>query len=100
GGMYLDQWKGAIHQQSPWRALAWRLHNSIDNYADGHTKWSLAAVQSFMQRVKAASPDSVERQWQRVWRLWRCQDILTHGSPTERGALAEHLGLRNLAPTG
>ena len=100
GGMYLDQWKGAVHQSSPWRALAWRLHNSIDNYADGHTKWSLAAVQSFMQRVKAASPDSVERQWQRVWRLWRCQDILTHGSPTERGALAEHLGLRNLAPTG
>jgi hypothetical protein len=100
GGMYLDQWKGALHQRSPWRALAWRLHNSIDNYADGHTKWSLAAVQSFMQRVKAACPDSVERQWQRVWRMWRCQDILTHGSPGERLALAEHLGLRNLAPTG
>jgi hypothetical protein len=99
GGMYMDQWKGALHHQSPWRALAWRLHNSIDNYADGHTKWSLAAVQAFMQRVKAGSPESVERQWQRVWRLWRCQDILTHGSKTERSALAEHLQLKSMATT-
>ncbi|HTV23274.1 MAG TPA: hypothetical protein VMG12_31515, partial [Polyangiaceae bacterium] len=76
-----------------------RLHNSIDNYADGHTKWSLAAVQAFLRRVKSGTPEAVERQWVRVWRLWRCQDILTHGTDAERAALAEHFGAISLSPT-
>jgi hypothetical protein len=99
GGSYMDQWKNARGPGARWRALAWRLHNSIDNYADGHTRWSLSAVQSFMRRVKDATPSAVEREWQKIWRLWRCQDILTHGSDTEQAALAEHLSLESLAPT-
>jgi hypothetical protein len=99
GGSYMDQWKTARGPGARFRALAWRLHNSIDNYADGHTKWSLSAVQSFMRRVKDATPSEVEAQWQRIWRLWRCQDILTHGTDAEQAALAEHLNLESLAPT-
>jgi heme oxygenase-like protein len=99
GGSYMDQWKGARGPGARWRALAWRLHNSIDNYADGHTKWSLSAVQSFMRRVKDATPSAVEHEWQKIWRLWRCQDILTHGTDSEQAALAEHLSLESLAPT-
>jgi hypothetical protein len=99
GGSYMDQWKSARGPGARYRALAWRLHNSIDNYADGHTKWSLSAVQSFMRRVKDATPAAVEREWQKIWRLWRCQDILTHGSDAEQAALAEHLSLESLAPT-
>jgi hypothetical protein len=99
GGSYMDQWKNARGDGAYWRALAWRLHNSIDNYADGHTKWSLSAVQSFMRRVTDATPAQVDAHWHRIWRLWRCQDILTHGSESERAALGEHLSLSSLAPT-
>jgi hypothetical protein len=99
GGMYLDQWKNAEQRGERWKALAHRLHNSIDNHADGHTKWSLAAVQSFMRRVRAVAPTEVDAQWRRIWRPWRCQDILTHGSPSEREALAELLDVSSLAPT-
>lgn len=99
GGTYLDRWKRAEGKGLIWEALAARLHNSIDNYADGHTKWSLLAVQAFMRRVKDAAPAEVPGQWHRIWRLWRLQDLLSHGSESERAALAEHLQLRSLAPT-
>jgi hypothetical protein len=99
GGMYLDQWKNAEKNGAPWKALAHRLHNSIDNHADGHTKWSLAAVQAFMRRVQEVAPADVESQWRRIWRPWRCQDILTHGTEAERAALAELLDVTSLAPT-
>jgi hypothetical protein len=99
GGSYMDQWKNARGPGAGWRALAWRLHNSIDNYADGHTKWSLSAVQAFMRRVKDAAPGDVEAHWRRIWQMWRCQDILTHGSEGEREALAEYIGAGSLAPT-
>jgi hypothetical protein len=99
GGMYLDQWKDAEKNGAPWKALAHRLHNSIDNHADGHTKWSLAAVQAFMRRVQEVASADVESQWRRIWRPWRCQDILTHGTESERAALAELLDVSSLAPT-
>ena len=99
GGMYLERWRRARGKGAKWKALAFRLHNSIDNYADGHTKWSLSAVQSFMRRVQRASPAEVQTQWHRVWRLWRVQDILTHGTDGERAALSEHFNLTSLAPT-
>jgi hypothetical protein len=101
GGAYIENWKRAEGSGAEWKALAARLHNSIDNYADGHTKWSLAAVQAFMQRVKdgAVGDAELQAQWHRIWRLWRCQDILTLGTETERAALMEHFGLKSLAPT-
>jgi len=99
GGEYMESWKRNEARGNEWKALAARLHNSIDNYADGHTKWSLAAVQAFLRRVKSGTPEAVERQWVRVWRLWRCQDILTHGTDAERAALAEHFGAISLSPT-
>jgi Iron-containing redox enzyme len=101
GGAYIENWKRAEGSGAEWKALAARLHNSIDNYADGHTKWSLAAVQAFMQRVKdgAVGNAELQGQWHRIWRLWRCQDILTLGTETERAALMEHFGLKSLAPT-
>ena len=102
GGEYLDNWKAAEREGtgSYHKALAARLHNSIDNYADGHTKWSLSAVQAFMRRVKETSPSELDAQWRRIWRLWRCQDIFTHGTEVEKQALAEHFGVTSLAPTG
>jgi hypothetical protein len=99
GGEYLERWKRAERGGREWEALAARLHNSIDNYADGHTKWSLSAVQAFMRRVKDGAPSQVDAQWKRIWQLWRVQDILEHGSEVERDALAQHLQLRSLAPT-
>jgi hypothetical protein len=98
GGSFIDTWKSAEGKGRKWQALAARLHNSIDNYADGHTKWSLSAVQSFMRRVKDAAPDELQPTWHRLWRLWRVQEILAHGSQAERDALAEHLDLRSLVP--
>ena len=113
GGEYLDSWKAAAAEGpgSYYKALAARLHNSIDNYADGHTKWSLAAVQAFMRRVKEAAPSQLDTQWRRIWRLWRCQDIFTHGTELEKqqalmqqavmarqsGAAAQQGGVQNPA---
>jgi hypothetical protein len=98
GGSFMETWKTAEHEGRQWQALAARLHNSIDNYADGHTKWSLAAVHSYMRRVKDAAPDEVQSTWHRIWRLWRVQEILAHGSRAERDALAEHIDLQSLVP--
>jgi hypothetical protein len=98
GGSFMDTWKTAEREGRKWQALAARLHNSIDNYADGHTKWSLSAVQSFMRRVKDAAPEEVQNTWHRIWRLWRVQEILAHGSRAERDALAEHIDLQSLVP--
>lgn len=101
GGSYLDAWRGFVSKASnDWAALSYRLHNSIDNYVTGHTKWSLAAIQSFMARVAESAPAAVEGQWRRIWRVWRLQDILDHGSADERLALREALGFdaSSLAP--
>jgi hypothetical protein len=53
-----------------------------------------------MRRAKEAAPSKVERQRQRIWRPWRCQDIFTHGRAIEKQALTEHLGVTSLAATG
>jgi hypothetical protein len=98
GGGFMDTWKTAEKQGRPWQALAARLHNSIDNYADGHTKWSLFAVQAYLRRVKDAAPEAVDPSWHRIWRLWRVQEILSHGSASVRAALAEHIDLKSLVP--
>jgi hypothetical protein len=98
GGWHFESWKVAEGEGKTWKALAHRLHNSIDNYADGHTKWSLAAVQAFMRRVRDTSSTDLEAQWQRVWRLWRLQEILEQGSDAEQAALAEHIDVTSLAP--
>lgn len=90
GGSYIEQWKDAERKGLPWRALAWRLHNSIDNYADGHTKWSVYAINAFMRRVQESSPQSAHEQWVRIWRLWRCRDILAHGTPEEMELIDAH----------
>jgi hypothetical protein len=101
GGAYLDNWRGFVSKSdNHWAALSYRLHNSIDNYVTGHTKWSLAAIQSFMSRVEESAPAAVETQWQRIWRVWRLQEILEHGTPDERNALKDALGfdVASLAP--
>jgi hypothetical protein len=101
GGGYLDAWRGLVAKtDNHWAALSYRLHNSIDNYVTGHTKWSLAAIQSFMARVEDSAPAAVEEQWQRIWRVWRLQEILEHGTPDERQALREAMGfdVSSLAP--
>lgn len=68
-GGYMELWKEAEAEGSEWKALASRLHNSIDNYAEGHTKWSLAAVQSYMRRVKDASPRDADAACSAAFRL-------------------------------
>jgi hypothetical protein len=98
GGDYMERWKRARRERSKWKELAYRLHNSIDNYADGHTKWSLAAVQAYMKRVGEAAPSEVPSHWHRIWRLWRFQDLASHGSVGEREALRQHFEVRSLAP--
>lgn len=98
GGTHFETWKEAEGEGATWKALAHRLHNSIDNYADGHTKWSLAAVQAFMRRVKDASPADVDAQWHRLWRMWRLLELMEHGSESERKALAEHIDVTTLGP--
>jgi hypothetical protein len=49
--------------------------------------WSLRAVQAFMRRVRDGAPGAIERQWRRVWRVWRCYHILTRGEAVEREPL-------------
>ncbi|PYQ64328.1 MAG: hypothetical protein DMF53_07725 [Acidobacteria bacterium] len=101
GGGYLDSWRGFVAKtDNHWAALSFRLHNSIDNYVTGHTKWSLSAIQAFMARVQESAPAAVETQWQRIWRVWRLQEILEHGTTDERQALKEALGFdaASLAP--
>jgi hypothetical protein len=97
-GTHMQHWKDAEKAGNRWKALAYRLHNSIDNHATGHTKWSLAAVQAFMRRLRDAAPSEVEAQWRRIWRPWRCQEILMHGTESERNALGQLLGVASLAP--
>ena len=91
-GWYIGAWKRHEREGDRWAALYHRLHNSIDNYASGHTKWSLAAVQAFMARVNRAAPEGVEPQWRRIWQMWRLLEIQAHGTPAEIDALKQDLG--------
>jgi hypothetical protein len=94
GGSYLDGWKANIGEGgNKWAALSSRLHNTVDNYDNGHTKWSLAAVQSYMARVEGATPGAVQREWHRIWRLFRLHEILEHGSEEERKAIEQSQGV-------
>lgn len=92
GGLYITNWKKALKSGKRWIALYFRLHNSIDNYASGHTQWSAAAVQAYMARVAYATPEALDQQWRRIWRLWRLQEIRQYGTSAEREALMELLG--------
>jgi len=103
GGSYLDSWKfNTGPHGNPWVLLNNRLHNSIDNYATGHTRWSVAAIQAYMSRVQEFAPEAVAEQWQRVWRVWRMQEIASaKGTDEEREALNAAVGteMKNLVPS-
>ena len=101
-GSYIDSWKERVSlRMNDWAVLSYRLHNSIDNYAAGHTKWSVAAIQAFMTDVCASAPQAREEQWARIWRLWRLQEIIEHGTESEQRALRTAIGFNvsSLAPT-
>jgi amino acid adenylation domain-containing protein len=91
-GWYIPVWKQHERDGNEWAALYHRLHNSIDNYASGHTKWSLAAVQAFMSRVHDVAPQAAGAQWRRIWEMWRLLEIQAHGTAEEAAALGESLG--------
>ena len=88
GGTYLYYAHRYAEADNPYRSLDFKLHNSIDNYVSGHTKWSLSAVQAFMNRVRAVAPSLVESQWRRIWRFLRLGQVFDHGSPAEKRAFA------------
>lgn len=88
GGTYLYFAHRFAAAAREYRALDHSLHNCIDNYASGHTKWSLSAVQAFMERVKSVAPWAAQDQWQRIWRFLRLGQISDHGSPEEKRAFA------------
>ena len=69
-----------------------RLHNAIDNYASGHTHWSVAAIQAFMARVQDAGPRVRAEQWHRIWRLWRFNELREYGTKDQRRVLEDLLG--------
>jgi hypothetical protein len=92
GGYYLTTMKAAEKMGRKWTALSMRLHNSIDNYASGHTGWSVDAVQAFMARVEDAASRAREEQWHRIWRLWRFNELRDFGTEAQRQALEERLG--------
>jgi hypothetical protein len=94
GGYYFSRWKTAEARGQKWKALYNKLHNSIDNYADGHTSWSVHAVHAYMSRVKEAAPEACTEQWRRIWSLWRFYELSQHGSDAERQALVEVLGMQ------
>ena len=92
GGYYLTAENEAERAGKRWTALSMRLHNAIDNYASGHTQWSVAAIQSFMARVQDAAPQAREEQWHRIWRLWRFNELRDHGTEEQQRVLEERLG--------
>ena len=87
GGIYLTWSHNAERRGNQWQALYFRLHNSIDNYASGHTKWSLAAVQAFLARTRDAAPAAVDAHWRRTWRIWRFFEIREHGTDLQKQIL-------------
>lgn len=92
GGYYLNAEQDAIRAGKRWTALSMRLHNAIDNYASGHTDWSVAAIQAYMARLQDAGPAVRAAQWQRIWRLWRFNEIRDYGTPGQQRVLEELLG--------
>ena len=92
GGDYLTSEEAAERAGKKWTALNMRLHNAIDNYASGHTHWSVAAIQAFMARVQDAGPRVCAEQWHRIWRLWRFNELREYGTKDQRRVLEELLG--------
>ena len=92
GGYYLTTEQAAEQAGKKWTALSMRLHNSIDNYASGHTQWSVAAIQAFMARVQDAGPQVRADQWHRIWRLWRFNELRDYGTTEQQRVLEELLG--------
>jgi hypothetical protein len=92
GGYYLTTEDAAQRAGKPWTALSMRLHNAIDNYASGHTQWSVAAIQAFMARLQDAGPRAQAEQWHRIWRLWRFNELRDYGTKEQQRALEERLG--------
>jgi hypothetical protein len=88
GGTYLYYAQRFSEAASPYRALDFSLHNCIDNYASGHTRWSLAAVQAFLMRVQAVAPAATDEQWRRIWRFLRLGQVFDHGTAAEKRAFA------------
>ena len=92
GGAYLTSEEAAERAGKKWTALNMRLHNAIDNYASGHTHWSVAAIQAFMARVQDAGPRVRAEQWHRIWQLWRFNELREYGTEDQRRVLEELLG--------
>jgi hypothetical protein len=92
GGYYLTTEEAAEQAGKTWTALSMRLHNAIDNYASGHTQWSVAAIQAFMARVQDAGPRARAEQWHRIWRLWRFNELRDYGTKEQQRVLEELLG--------
>jgi hypothetical protein len=92
GGYYLATEEAAERAGKKWTALSMRLHNAIDNYATGHTQWSVAAIQAFMARVQDAGPRVRAEQWHRIWRLWRFNELRDYGTKDQQRVLEELLG--------
>jgi hypothetical protein len=89
GGYYLTAVKRREKKGEEWWALSARLHNSIDNFATGHTRWAADAVHAYLARVRDAAPDAQAEHWRRVWQQWRMLEIRHHGSEEEINALNE-----------
>lgn len=87
GGMFKTAWKQSARRGAAWAALYFRLHNSIDNYASGHTRWSIAAIHAYLSRVAAVAPAAVDEHWRRSWRIWRAHELLVYGTPAQRELL-------------
>ncbi len=48
-----------------------RLHQSIDNLADGHAARARDAIVAYLQRFEPGGEAAVAEQWRRVWHGWR-----------------------------
>ncbi len=48
-----------------------RLHQSVDNLADGHAALARDAVVAYLRRFEPGGGAAVETQWRRIWHGWR-----------------------------
>jgi hypothetical protein len=86
GGSFITK---ARERGNDWWSLNFRLHNSIDNYATGHTAWSVAAVQAYLARLQSVAPRAVYAAWRRAHLMWRIMEIHEHGTKAEQQALSQ-----------